>query len=124
VVLTIRVAHIVLHVTLVELSIGEENLDLTVSHFPVFETAFNQFVARSEKPSKSVRSVFFPGTTVDAAVRELAETSSFTLVSLEVTLVDLAIGEDHFTLAIISAFADTSLVDFVPYIFEFIFSLL
>jgi hypothetical protein len=116
VVLTIRVAHVVLHVTFIELSVGKEDLHLTICNFPVFKTAFDNFISRSEKPSESMRSIFFPGTTVNATVRKFAETGSFTLVSFEVSFVDLSISEKHLALTIAQALADSTFVDIVFYI--------
>lgn len=124
VVLAGRVSLVVLHVAFIELSIGEEDLDLAVSHFPVFEAAFNQFVTRGEEPSEAMRSIFLPSSTVNTTVRELAEAGGFTLAGFEIALVNLTVGKEELALAVPLALADTTFVDDVGHISEFVFCFL
>jgi hypothetical protein len=113
VVFTSRVAHVVLHVTFIEFSISEEDLDLAISNLPVFKATFDYFISRSEKPSVSIRSIFFPVTTVNTTVREFAKTSTFTLTSFEITLVNFSIRENHLTYSILLSFTHSTFKDMV-----------
>jgi len=71
-----------------------------------------------------MRLIVLPGTTVNTAVREFAETGSFTLVCFEVSFIDLSVAEDQLTLTVSESLANLTFVDDVSHISQFIFGFL
>jgi len=68
-----RLSPVVLHVTIVELAVGEEDFNEAIRKLPTFETTFNDLIWWAEKDTLALWAAFTPLTLVYGAVGELTD---------------------------------------------------
>lgn len=93
---TLTLPLFVLHRSLVQLAVREEDLDLdgsiTVRELPALEARLDDFIWSAEKDALTLRSTLSPLTLIYGPVRELADARAVAQVVLPVALVDVATG--------------------------------
>lgn len=92
---------VVLHVSLVKLTVAEQDFDHAILNLPSIEARFNDLIRGIVQQSLTLRVTFAPLSLVDATVGEFAGTSAMPQVILPMAFEDVAIRHYHLTLTVL-----------------------
>ena len=96
-----QLAIIILYVTFIVLTIGEQDLHMAVLKFPAIKAGFHNLIWWTEENSLSLGAIFAPLSLIYDPVDELTNASAVPLVILPLSLEDVPARQNHLTLAVL-----------------------
>lgn len=104
----------IFEITFVEFAITKQNFNLTIHNLVPFESRLYNFIWQSEQQTIALGSIVTPLALVESTSRpKFTHACAWAFPILVLAFVDIAIGVNHLTIAILRTFWNTTFVDLV-----------
>ena len=113
-----------LEAALVELSVHEEDLHVTVHELPSFKASFKDLAWRAEQDTLALGSTFAPLTLIDRSVEKLADSTAMSHIIFPVTFVYVAAWQDHLALTVLESLRDATVIDLARHLTQLLLGLI